>query len=469
MGRPGPGGVPHARGRVDRAGPDAACPVPRASAGRAPGVPVRDRRGRRPFGVADMDVGQDAFTLDNPACEWFGLGAAARVSAGGHTWAIGVAEVIVPGGGETGGNDGPSAHITRNGPSDAGVIQVCPTGSRDITGSGPRPGAGVAGPRPGAGVAGPRPGAGVAGPRPGAGVPGWPEAGRGGGWLAGGCAGTGCRAGRARGHRDVLPRGRPAIRVARPGLEPARRPNRGRRPRRESVDGAPGRRARPRRRGRDRPAGRPGGAQVWVPAARPRAELFTASADVRGDRDLPVLIVSGADLPAAVAELTADLADAVIDAELAGAAPGAATPGGPGPHDRLLGSHSVALLNRGTPSSLVTTDGTMYITLMRASSAWPAGVWIDGTRRTVPDGSSFAWQHWRHEFRYALAAGTGDWREAGFVMAGPGVQPRHAHLRNRPARRPAAPLGQPGRGQHAGPCAPGRLVVHAQTARQPAG
>ena len=162
----------------------------------------------------------------------------------------------------------------------------------------------------------------------------------------------------------------------------------------------------------------PGGAQVWVPAARPRAELFTASADVRGDRDLPVLIVSGADLPAAVAELTADLADAVIDAELAGAAPGAATPGGPGPHDRLLGSHSVALLNRGTPSSLVTTDGTMYITLMRASSAWPAGVWIDGTRRTVPDGSSFAWQHWSHEFRYALAAGTGDWRDAGFVMAG---------------------------------------------------
>ncbi len=49
----------------------------------------------------------------------------------------------------------------------------------------------------------------------------------------------------------------------------------------------------------------PGGARVWVPAARPRAEVFTANADVRGDRDLPVLIVSGPDLPAAVAELTA--------------------------------------------------------------------------------------------------------------------------------------------------------------------
>jgi hypothetical protein len=157
----------------------------------------------------------------------------------------------------------------------------------------------------------------------------------------------------------------------------------------------------------------PGGGRVWVPAARARAEVFTASADVRGDRDLPVLIVSGADLPAAVAELTGDLADAVIEADLADAGAGDLEP-----HDRLLAAHSVALLNRGTPSSLVTPDGTLHITLMRASSAWPAGVWIDGARRTVPDGSSFAWQHWSHEFRYALAAGAGDWRDAGFVLAG---------------------------------------------------
>src|SRR6202035_4121846 len=26
----------------------------------------------------------------------------------------------------------------------------------------------------------------------------------------------------------------------------------------------------------------------------------------------------------------------------------------------------------------------------------------------------FAWQHWSHTFEYALAAGPGDWREAGF-------------------------------------------------------
>ena len=55
---------------------------------------------------------------------------------------------------------------------------------------------------------------------------------------------------------------------------------------------------------------------------------------------------------------------------------------------------------------------------MRASSAWPAGVWIDGERRTAPDGSSFAWQHWSHTFEYALVAGEGGWRDAGFTVAG---------------------------------------------------
>ena len=78
----------------------------------------------------------------------------------------------------------------------------------------------------------------------------------------------------------------------------------------------------------------------------------------------------------------------------------------------------MALLNRGTPSSLVSADGTLHIGLMRASSAWPAGVWIDGEQRTAPDGSSFAWQHWSHTFEYALVAGAGDWRDAGFTVAG---------------------------------------------------
>jgi hypothetical protein len=44
-------------------------------------------------------------------------------------------------------------------------------------------------------------------------------------------------------------------------------------------------------------------------------------------------------------------------------------------------------------------------------------VWIDGDPSTVPDGSSFAWQHWSHTFSYALAFTSGDWRAAGFNAA----------------------------------------------------
>jgi alpha-mannosidase len=149
---------------------------------------------------------------------------------------------------------------------------------------------------------------------------------------------------------------------------------------------------------------------LWVPASRSREDAFAPGADLRGPRDLPVLIVAGADLAAAIATVTADLADAVIEAGEAGPEVGAFT-------DELAG-HSVALLNRGTPGSLVTPDGTLNISLMRSCSTWPCGVWIDGDKRATPDGSSFAWQHWSHTFEYALAAGPGDWRSAGFPLAG---------------------------------------------------
>ena len=73
--------------------------------------------------------------------------------------------------------------------------------------------------------------------------------------------------------------------------------------------------------------------------------------------------------------------------------------------DAPLADHCVALLNRGTPGCAVSPDGTLHLSLMRACSSWPAGVWIDGDKRTAPDGSSFAWQHWSHTYEYALAAG----------------------------------------------------------------
>ena len=57
----------------------------------------------RGFGTPNVDVGDVPFTLDNPAYDWFGLGATARVALrdadGGEPYAstaIGIAELIVP-------------------------------------------------------------------------------------------------------------------------------------------------------------------------------------------------------------------------------------------------------------------------------------------------------------------------------------------------------------------------------------
>ncbi|HEX5188606.1 MAG TPA: glycoside hydrolase family 38 C-terminal domain-containing protein [Streptosporangiaceae bacterium] len=152
-----------------------------------------------------------------------------------------------------------------------------------------------------------------------------------------------------------------------------------------------------------------GNARIWVPAMHSRREAFVPGADLRGAADLPVLIVAGTDLRATIAALTDDLADAQIDAPWSDYS-WSDEPG--------LANHTIALLNRGLPGSLVTPSGDACISLMRSCSAWPCGTWMDGEKRTVPDGSSFAWQHWSHTFEYALAAGSGDWRTAGFPVAG---------------------------------------------------
>jgi alpha-mannosidase len=154
---------------------------------------------------------------------------------------------------------------------------------------------------------------------------------------------------------------------------------------------------------------RHGHARIWVPAAEPDQRGWVAGADLRGPRDLPVLVVAGDDLDAAIGALADDLDDATVEVVQPAALDGTAVP---------LEDYSVALLNRGTPSGVAQADGSLSISLLRACSGWPAGVWLDGPRRTMPDGSSFAWQHWSHTFEYALVAGAGDWRRAGFVAAG---------------------------------------------------
>jgi alpha-mannosidase len=156
-------------------------------------------------------------------------------------------------------------------------------------------------------------------------------------------------------------------------------------------------------------------ARLWVPAARSRATAFAPGTDLRGPRDLPVLIVATAD-PAALAEAVADLVRDIARQRVpADVCEGDAL----APGDAPLADGAVALFNRGTPSGVVTPDGTLWMSLFRSCSGWPSGVWIDGDPRTAPDGSSFEWQHWSHAFGYALASSgaAAGWRAAGFNAA----------------------------------------------------
>jgi alpha-mannosidase len=301
----------------------------------------------RPFGAAGADVAEHAFTLDNPAHEWFALGSTARLgltAPGGarRGYAIGVAEVITP---ESAGTRPPGrAHPStlRRDLREAIRGLVVALAAQGVTATctpadGPRYGAiDLDSNLPDARI-----------------VLGGPELNP---WTARLLAEAGLE------FTAAL-----AAQLAATGA-----------------------------------------ARVWVPAARSRELAFVPGADVRGLRDLPVLIVAGGDLAAAVTAVAGDLADSVIEVTATG-------PAGPEP---ALAGHSVALLNRGTPGSVISPDGAMHIALMRSCTAWPSGVWIDGEKRAAPDGSSFAWQHWSHTFEYALAAGPGDWREAGFPAAG---------------------------------------------------
>jgi alpha-mannosidase len=143
--------------------------------------------------------------------------------------------------------------------------------------------------------------------------------------------------------------------------------------------------------------------RVFIPAAKDRHERWIPDADLRGPRDLPVLIVEDC------AALARELADGRVEVPVPDGFTGTSEP---------VIDYSVAVVNRGTPGFVVTPDGTLRVNLMRSCSGWPTGVWIDGERRTVPDGSSFAWQHWTHTFELSLIAGAGDWRQAGFARAG---------------------------------------------------
>jgi alpha-mannosidase len=150
-----------------------------------------------------------------------------------------------------------------------------------------------------------------------------------------------------------------------------------------------------------------GCARVWVPSTRSRAAAFTQNAspagpDLRGARDLPVLIVAARDADGLASQMAA------VAGELASGVIAAAGVEGEADWAPAFCGRTVGVLNRGTPSAVVSPDGTLWMSLMRACSSWPSGVWIDGAQRSAPDRSGFAWQHWSHTFEYALTAAPSD-------------------------------------------------------------
>jgi hypothetical protein len=85
------------------------------------------------------------------------------------------------------------------------------------------------------------------------------------------------------------------------------------------------------------------------------------------------------------------------------------------PQPEQVPDWTAALLNRGTPGFAVDSSGALHVSLLRACTGWPSGVWIDPPRRSAPDGSAFELEHWSHVFENALFLGHGDWRQAGCV------------------------------------------------------
>ena len=85
------------------------------------------------------------------------------------------------------------------------------------------------------------------------------------------------------------------------------------------------------------------------------------------------------------------------------------------PQPEQVPEWTAAILNRGTPGFAVDCSGALHVSLLRACTGWPSGVWIDPPRRFAPDGSAFELEHWSHVFENALLLGRGDWREAGCV------------------------------------------------------
>lgn len=158
-------------------------------------------------------------------------------------------------------------------------------------------------------------------------------------------------------------------------------------------------------------AAREGAATCWIAGRHPDRATDVPSTDVTGLRDLPCLAVLITE-PAKGAALVADLAREVRETSAV------SVPAGQWTRQAPFEDRTVALLNAGTVGSVVDPAGVSHVSLLRSSTGFPAGHWIDGEPRSAPDGSSFQSQRWSHDVRLALSAGAGDWRRLGLTQIG---------------------------------------------------
>ncbi|WP_066372349.1 glycoside hydrolase family 38 C-terminal domain-containing protein [Herbidospora mongoliensis] len=179
----------------------------------------------------------------------------------------------------------------------------------------------------------------------------------------------------------------------------------------------------------DRQLAEKGSAVVWLPARFTREQAFHPESDLRGVLDLPVVVIVGSP-------------DNVIDDHVVRIDQAV---------DQVEERRTVAVLNKGVPGFAVDLEGRLHLSLLRSSTGWPSGMWIDPPRRTAPDGTGFGLQHWSHTFDYAIASGGGDWRDAGIVAK--------AHDYNHPLR----PVVEPA---HDGPLPPTASLVTVEPAGQ---
>jgi len=177
-----------------------------------------------------------------------------------------------------------------------------------------------------------------------------------------------------------------------------------------------------------------GKARLWIQAAQPTRRVWRPGADVRAIRDLPVLLVAGDDTQEehqAVTELINDLSDAHLHVT---------QPHALHHNETTIDDYAVGLINRGTPGFAVEPDGTLNMSLARASTGWPTGTAINFPDLNAPGERSFQ-HHTSRRFEYHLVSGAGGWRGAGFTTAGQSVNHPLAATLAPPASGPLSATG----------------------------